>query len=181
MFCQMFAPLPTASYGQGAWHMRMHEDICVLQLHTLRQMFARCPHPNRGRWHTSRRWWITRTPNMCPGKVSIVIFCHLFSHRTTLSFYDGDATNCVKNIWNLWLNYGIIDQETSKIRFDPYYFCVLWRFSSRVPRAAAVELARPIYKPSMERAALLNHPCGQRLKSSLCTMRRLSTRNSTDC
>ena len=29
MLCQMFATLSTASYGKGAWHMRMHEDICV--------------------------------------------------------------------------------------------------------------------------------------------------------
>ena len=101
MFCQMFATLSTSSYGRGAWHMRMHEDICVLQ-HTLRQMSARRPHPNRGRWHTSRRWWITRTQNTRPSKVSIVIFCHLFSHGTkrhNLTFYGEFATNCTKRTY----------------------------------------------------------------------------------
>ena len=98
MLCQMSATLSATSYGQGAWHMRMHEDICVLQ-HTLRQMSAPCPRPNTGRWHASRRWWITRTQNTRPSKVSIVIFCHLFSHGTkrhNLTFYEEFATNCVK-------------------------------------------------------------------------------------
>ena len=163
---------------RGIWGC-MRTFVFHLQ-HTLRQMSARCPHPNRGRWHASRRWWITRAQNTSPSKVSIVIFCHLFSHwtnlwgLTTLSFYDEHGTNCVKITYLkslIPLRYYCVDLLTKRLlthiaqallltakpqkqSWAIYYF---WS-SFPVASHAAVELARPIHEPSMERAALLNHP-----------------------
>ena len=140
---------------RGIWGC-MRTFVFHLQ-HTLRQMSARCPHPNRGRWHTSRRWWITRAQNTSPSKVSIVIFCHLFSHwtnlwgLTTLSFYDEHGTNCVKITYLkslIPLRYYCVDLLTKRLlthiaqallltpKAELTYILFLEQFSSRVPRCS---------------------------------------------
>ena len=63
-----------------------------------------------------------------------------------------------------------LDPEIPKGRVDPYYSGWGGAVFQVRPTRCSRTLARPIYKPSWERAALLNHPpLGQGLKSPTAT------------